>query len=556
MCFRGKSGNYLTKRGFLPLFSATVKWNFRIKLAELSGGQLSNLGSTFSFMDYLLDAENDLLSLSVTCNIPNITVQMSPEGYLSISPEENYFGSALITLTASEIYNPALKTVATLVLTIDGVNDDPTIKLLSPGDGAVYNDTAITLSWSAEDIDTLDTEISFDLYFGDQESPVLYMSDITDNSVVLSDLPDKTLYYWYLVAKDGNGGEATSPTWSLSIDTESEVIPGDTKTDSGDLNVTILVDATKVVVEQGKETSFDLEIKNDGEKPVTLTIVTSGDVAPCLSLNNFITLAPLEKKTEIVKITRTALMEPGNYTISLVFVSPDGMKYVSVPLWIQKNRTVKNEPKNGDDDDEPLDSTQTKADEKSEDYLWVILVIVFLLFLVILLSIMSTITNSKLRSRVNELEKSGEKEEVLEGDAYFPQKTFFRPEIDERSQIPVSPGPYQPPELPGPPFQSRVSTFQSQQSVAPQLPTSQPVPAAEVPPVATQPLPEVDLSEILGTSPTEVTTESPTPLQVNESLQTPVGPFVQLPSTTGAAQPQDQKMLPENATGAPPPPAS
>ena len=522
------------------------------KLPPISIDEDGGYTSDFSYTDYLLDAEKDLLSLSVACNIPNITVQMSPEGYLSISPEENYFGFALITLTASEIYNPALKTVATLVLTINGVNDDPTIKLLSPGDGAVYNDTAITLSWSAEDIDTPDEDITFDLYFGDQESPVLYMSDITDNSVVLSDLPDKTLYYWYLVAKDGNGGEATSPTWSLSIDTESEVIPGDTETDSGDLNVTILVDATKVVVEQGKETSFDLEIKNDGEKPVTLTIVTSGDVAPCLSLNNFITLAPLEKKTEIVKITRTALMEPGNYTISLVFVSPDGMKYVSVPLWIQKNRTVKNEPKNGDDDDEPLDSTQTKADEKSEDYLWVILVIVFLLFLVILLSIMSTITNSKLRSRVNELEKSEVDGKVLEGDAYIPQKTSFQSEIEGRTQIPLSPGPYQPLEFPGQPFQPHVATFQSQQSAAPQLPTSQPVTTSVVPPVSTQPMPEVDISAILGTPPVGSPTVSTT-AQQSTVPQTPQ-PLVQLPPTTGVAQQQEQKMLPENATGAPPPP--
>ena len=509
--------------------------------------------SPSSYFDLLIDAENDILSLSAVCDITNVSTQMSPEGYLTVIPEKDFFGTAIITITASEIYNPALKAVASVDLNINRINDEPTIKLLSPGDGAVYNDTNITLSWEAEDIDTSVENITFELYFGETKTPSLHMSDITESSIDLTGLPDKTTYYWYLVAKDGDGGETTSPTWSFNIDTESVVIPGDTETDSGDLNITIELDVTKVVVEQGSETSFNLEIKNDGEKPVTLTIVTSGDVAPCLSLNNFITLSPLERKTEIVKVTRTALMEPGNYTISLVFVSPDGMKYVSVPLWIQENRSTTDGSKNGDDDD-PVDSTLAKAEEKGEDYLWLILIIVFLFLLVILLAVMSTINNSKLKNRVNELEKSGEKEEVLEGDAYLPQQSSFQSEIEGRNQIPVSPGPYQPPELPGQPFQPRAATFQSQQSLAPQLPTSQPVPVTDVPPVTTQPMTEPDLSAILGTTPIEPSTESPIAPQIHESLQTPVGPFVQLPSATEVVQQQDQKMLPENATGSPPPP--
>ena len=509
--------------------------------------------SPSSYLDFLIDAENDMLGLSAVCDITNISIQMSPEGYLTVIPKKDFFGSAIITITASEVYNPALKAVASVNLKINGINDDPSIKLLSPGDGAVYNDTNITLSWEAEDIDTAVENITFELFFGETKTPSLHMSDLTESSMDLTGLSDKTTYYWYLVVKDGDGGKTTSPIWSFNIDTESRVIPGATETDTGDLNVTIEVDTTRVMVEQGSETSFNLDIKNDGEKPVTLTIVTSGSISPCLSLNNFITLSPLEKKMEIVKVTRTALMEPGNYTISLVFVSSDGMKYVSVPLWIQENRSTTDETKNGDDDD-PVDSTQTKTDEKGEDYLWLILVIVFLLLLVILLAVMGTINNSKLRNRVNELEKSGNKDEVLEGDAYIPQKTSFQPEIEERTQIPVSPGPYQPLKFDDQPFKPRVATFQSPQSPAPQLPTSQPVLPADVSPVATQPIPEQDLSEILGTTPAESPTQSPIPPQISESLQTPIGPFVQLPSNTGVAPLQEQKMLPENAIGAPPPP--
>ena len=165
---------------------------------------------------------------------------------------------------------------------------------------------------------------------------------------------------------------------------------------------------------------------------------------------------------------------------------------------------------------------------------------------------MSTITNSKLRSRVNELEKSEVDGKVLEGDAYIPQKTSFQSEIEGRTQIPLSPGPYQPLEFPGQPFQPHVATFQSQQSAAPQLPTSQPVTTSVVPPVSTQPMPEVDISAVLGTTPVGSPTVSTT-VQQSTVPQMPQ-PLVQLPPTTGAAQQQEQKMLPENAIGAPPPP--
>jgi len=509
--------------------------------------------SDFSYTDYLIDAENDILSLSARSNVPNITVQMSPEGYLSIIPEKDFFGVAIISITAKEISNPILEAITTIELTINGVNDDPTIKLLSPGDKAVYNDTTITLSWEAKDIDTSIKDITFGLYYGESKSPVLHTSDMTESSIDLDSLSDKTTYYWYIIANDGEGGEVTSPTWSFNIDTESKVIPGDTETDSGDLNVTIKVDVAKVVVEQGHETSFDVEIANDGEKPVTLTIVTSGDTAPCLSLNNFITLSPSEKKTEAVKVTRTALMDPGNYTISLVFVSPDGMKYISVPLLIQENRSTNDEPLDGDDDDKPGDLTQTKIVEKGNDYSWLFLVFGFLFLVILFLAVMGMMTNSKLRSRVNELEMSVEKQEVLEADAYVPKKKSFQHEIEDRTQIPIAPGPYQPQELPGKPFEPRVATFQSHPTSVPQLPTSQPIPVSDVPAVPTKPLTKLDLAGISGTTPTTLSSEPPNQ-QVHDSLQTPIGPFVQLPQTGGTTPQEEQKLLPENTTQASPPP--
>ncbi len=511
--------------------------------------------SDFSYTDYLTDAENDLLAISAVCDVSNVTVQMSPEGYLTVIPEEDYYGTGTITITASEIYNPALKCVETILLTINEVNDDPTIKLLSPGDGAIYNETKIALSWEAEDVDTLVENITFNLYFGESKSPVLHTSDMTESSFELNGLSDKTTYYWYVMANDGDGGEAASPARSFNIDTESEVIPGDTGSDVGNLNVTIEVDVTKIVVVQGEETTFNLEIKNDGEKTVTLTIVTSGDAAPCLSLNNFITLAPSESRTEIVKVTRTAFMNTGNYTISLVFVSPDGMKYISIPLWIKENMSAVDGPEDDDDDEKKGDSGETKVIEKGGENTWLFMVVVFVFLVIILLAVLSMIRNSKLRSRMSELERIVEKDEVLEGEAYLPEKKSFQSEIEDRTAIPVSPGPYQPPELPGKPFDTRVAAFQPQQVASPQLPASQPTTAPESSSVSTEPMPDLDLSGVPGITPTPLSTEIPAQ-PVPESLQTPIDPFVQLPQASGTSTQEEQKMLPENATPPSPPPSA
>ena len=516
--------------------------------------------SASSYMDYLIDAENDMLTLGATCDVTNVTIQMSPEGYLTVIPEEDYFGPGEITITASEIYAPALKAVTTRPLTINAVNDDPEVKSISPGDGAVYNDTNITLSWEAEDIDTPDENITFGVYFGETKAPSLYMSDVSESHIDLDGLSDKTTYYWYVEADDGDGGKAASPTWSFSIDTESEVIPGDTDTNTDGLNVTIEVDATKIVVEQGNETSFELEIKNDGEKPVTLTVVTSGDTAPCLSLNNFITLSALETKKETVKVTRTSLLEPGNYTISLVFVSPDGMKYVSIPLWIKEGDNADDGTGGDNGNGKPGgDTGETKEVEGDSINFWLYLVIGLLFLFIIFIAVASSVTNSRLRKRMNDYEKRDVEEEVLEGDAYIPERTPFQPRVDDRTQMPVSPGPYQPQQqLPGQPFEPRMAAFQPQQSAAPQLPTSQPTPVqetAEAPSVSAQTLTDADISAILGAAaatPVPAQAASDPVPQVHESLQTPIPPLVQLPQKGGAAQQQEQKMLPENAAGAPP----
>ena len=501
----------------------------------------------YSYLDFLTDVENDLLDISASCSVNNVTLYVSGDGYLTVNPDKDYFGTSTVTVTAKEKYNPTLKTTATIPLTIEAVNDDPSVTLSSPGNGASLNDINVTLSWSGTDIDTHVEDLTYDIHFGTNSNPSVLYSDIEETTYDLMELDDKTTYYWYVKARDGDGGVAGSPTWSFHIDTEGEVIPGDTTGDMGDLNLTIVVDIEKVIVEQGKETSFDMEIKNEGEVTINLAVVTSGDAAPCLSLNNILTILPGETKTETVIVTRTSLLEPGNYTISLVFISPGGMKYLKIPLWIQEGEGSTDEPGKNGNGDGITPTTETKSSDTS----WFYVIITILFLFIIFLAVVGFLVNSKLKSRIEDFEKG--REEVLEPDsAYMAGRAPFQPQVEDRTYIPASPGPYQPPDYSGHSYEPRVSIFEPTHAEAPQQsagiipPTREPsVPAQQVQP------PETAIPIEGGA--TVPVADGPNAPAVHESLLNPIEPLVQLPRTTGPKQ-EEQKFLPKLTATTPPPP--
>ncbi|MEJ5165896.1 MAG: hypothetical protein WHV67_02585 [Thermoanaerobaculia bacterium] len=56
--------------------------------------------------------------------------------------------------------------------------------------------------------------ISYDLYFGTENPPPLYQSDLTDSQFILHNLSYNTVYYWYVVSKN-SCGETIGQKWSF-----------------------------------------------------------------------------------------------------------------------------------------------------------------------------------------------------------------------------------------------------------------------------------------------------------------------------------------------------
>jgi len=70
-----------------------------------------------------------------------------------------------------------------------------------------------TLSWKAEDPDG--DELTYDIYFGENNPPPLVEENLKESKYAVSGLKQKTTYYWKVVAKDKYGIKAESPVWKF-----------------------------------------------------------------------------------------------------------------------------------------------------------------------------------------------------------------------------------------------------------------------------------------------------------------------------------------------------
>ena len=69
-----------------------------------------------------------------------------------------------------------------------------------------------SLEWSSSDVDG--DELVYDVYFGNSTPPILIQENITDNTYSVN-ITENQIYYWKIIVKDGNGGEAIGNIWNF-----------------------------------------------------------------------------------------------------------------------------------------------------------------------------------------------------------------------------------------------------------------------------------------------------------------------------------------------------
>jgi uncharacterized protein (TIGR02145 family) len=87
----------------------------------------------------------------------------------------------------------------------------------SPPDGATNQSINTTLSWSCSDPEN--DPLTYDVYFGETTPLDLVSTGQSLTSFNPGSLIQNTMYYWKIIALDGQGNSTESPVWSLMTET-------------------------------------------------------------------------------------------------------------------------------------------------------------------------------------------------------------------------------------------------------------------------------------------------------------------------------------------------
>jgi hypothetical protein len=128
-----------------------------------------------------------------------------------------------------------------------------------PADEAVRvtSDNGVTLRWSGDDPDPLDT-VTYDLHWGtDSQSLALTAQDIAAPEYTVTGLNRGVTYHWQIIARDNRGLETSGPVWSFTTDG-----------DPPDLIVAQVVTDPPGNLQSGQSVTFIATVQNSGGGPV------------------------------------------------------------------------------------------------------------------------------------------------------------------------------------------------------------------------------------------------------------------------------------------------
>lgn len=84
---------------------------------------------------------------------------------------------------------------------------------LGPAVNASITSATVMLKWKGEDIDG--GELTYDLYFGNTNPPVLFKENISESQAEVS-LSANGTYYWRIIVRDPQGATAAGQLWTFN----------------------------------------------------------------------------------------------------------------------------------------------------------------------------------------------------------------------------------------------------------------------------------------------------------------------------------------------------
>jgi hypothetical protein len=130
-----------------------------------------------------------------------VRVDIDNQANIDLTSDENYFGSAVVDIRASDGTNAG---VTSFNVIVNNVNDKPEVELLLPRNNALVFSETVELKWYGRDIDPGETEnLTYSIYIDTESGLTLYESGYTGTSIVLTGLQDQSTYYWKVIPHDG-----------------------------------------------------------------------------------------------------------------------------------------------------------------------------------------------------------------------------------------------------------------------------------------------------------------------------------------------------------------
>ena len=170
-------------------------------------------GETYSPLNGVQIATNPASTAAITDNDGVFKFSKVAEGELAITARKKDYLSNTVSVA---VYDNETTNLTFFLLKDENNIGWVTIYDPVPGNGAVDQNTTLTMQWQVDQED-YSKDLEYTVYYFKANSTTQNSAgdNLTENEVIISGLENNTTYYWYVVAKYEGGRVANSPTWSF-----------------------------------------------------------------------------------------------------------------------------------------------------------------------------------------------------------------------------------------------------------------------------------------------------------------------------------------------------
>ena len=275
----------------------------------------SPLNGTIIIFDKVLlswnasDVDNDSLTYNIFLDNEKANTKIESDldrAYLEVSDLVN--GVYYWRVEAFDGDNTSKKMLVPLSFIVNVTAEDfvPVVRLESPENNSILNDTSTELRWSS--IGDLTSYLTYDVYFGTENIPPLVAGNITSLNYSVENLVDRTRYYWAVIPRLGDlEGNCIGGTHTFEV--RVGFIPV--------YDVSLSLEREKITIIKGAVGLVDLNIENLGNVNETINLNISGSLKDRVVFTPIFHLVPNEIETTTIKIITNDRMEPGTHILTI-----------------------------------------------------------------------------------------------------------------------------------------------------------------------------------------------------------------------------------------------